>query len=270
MQTTKLRLIAIIAAFIATLIYGAYATDAASSFSTFNLFSIGGAGITQVIPLSPLWSVNVPLSPPTAFTAASSTQGGSLTAGSKLWFEITASNGTGTTTVSSEIATTTNAASLQTNLTWTAVPGATKYFVNFSTTTAGAENAYFVATTTNAYNFTSTSSPIGFGRPPGFPSSFAVQIGNSANPLVVNGVTPITTASIGGSSITAGGCNYATSTLAAGSVSSSTAFITTPKTDPGPSVVWESYAANATQVVTKLCALITVTPVAAVYTIKAI
>jgi hypothetical protein len=239
-----------------------------------NLFTIGGPSATQITPIFPSWSLNVPLSPPT-ISAATTTGGGSLTAGSALYFRVAATNGTGTTTASNEIATTTANANQQINITWPAVPGATKYFVFFSTSTAGAEGAYFAATTSSAYDFTSTSSPTGYGTIPGFPSSFAVQLSNSATPIVVNGVNfaPIatTTVAIGGGALGAGGCAAATSTIAGlGTVSSSTVFITTPAKYPGNGTTWQSWALNSTQIVTQVCALQAGTPVSTVYNVRAI
>jgi hypothetical protein len=242
-----------------------------SSISPANLFKIGG---TQIVPNFPSWSVNIPLSPPTNFAAASSTSpGGSLaTSTAPIYFTVAATNGTGTTTVSSELSTTTKTGSSQIHFSWTAVPGASAYFVYFSTTTPGAENAYFKATTTTAYDFTSTSSP-SFGTPPGFPSSFAVQAGNGATPLTINGLSfsPIatTTGAIGGSALTAGQCATATSTLSVGTVSSSTVVITTPQKFPGPSVTWQSYVLGPTQIVTQVCTLLAGTPVSTLYNVRA-
>ena len=244
--------------------------NAAITLNPANLLKIGG---TQIVPQFPSWSVNIPLSPPTSFAAASSTTGGSLsTSSAPTYFEVAASNGTGTTTVSSELSTTTATGSSRIHFSWSAVPGANSYFVYFSTTTPGAEKAYFVATSSTAYDFTSTSSPL-FGAPPTFPSSFAVQASNGATPLLVNGLNlsgfATTTLPIGGAALGSGQCTTATSTLLVGSVSSSTVFMTTPQKYPGTSVTWQSYALNSTQIVTEVCGLAAVTPVSTAYSVRA-
>jgi hypothetical protein len=262
-------ILAFIAGFVAA--RADYANALTSSISPANLFKIGG---TVIVPNFPSWSVNIPLSPPTNVAAASSTSpGGSLaTSTAPIYFTVAATNGTGTTTISSELSTTTKTGSSQIHFSWTSVPGASAYFVYFSTTTPGAENAYFKATTTTSYDFTSTSSPI-FGTPPGFPSSFAVQAGNGATPLTVNGLpfSPMatTTGAIGGSALGAGQCATATSTLSVGSVSSSTVIMTTPQKYPGSNVMWQSYALNSTQIVTEVCGLSAVTPISTVYNVRA-
>jgi len=261
-------ILAFIAGFVAA--RADYANALTSSISPANLFKIGG---TVIVPQFPSWSVNVPLSPPTNFAAASSTTGGSLTvSNTPIYFTVAATNGTGTTTVSTELSTTTSTGSSRVHFSWTTVPGASAYFVYFSTTTPGAENAYFKATTTTSYDFTSTSTPL-FGAPPSFPSSFAVQAGNGATPLTINGLpfSPIatTTSAIGGSALGAGQCATATSTLSVGNVSSSTVVMTTPQKYPGSNVTWESYALNSTQIVTEVCGLSAVTPVSTQYNVRA-
>lgn len=242
---------------------------ASSSISPANLFTILG---TKIVPNYSSWSINIPLSQPTNVAAVSTA--GSVKANSPLYFEITATNGTGTTTASSEIATTTNSTGTQGFvISWTAVPGATNYFVNFGTTTPGSENAYFLATTTNQYTFTSTSTPVAYGPVPGSPSSFAVQIGNGINPISVNGVSDsiisTTTPLIGGNSLVAGVCDYATSTFAVGTLSSTTAVITTPQKDPGHGVTWGSIVYSSSSIVTEVCAEATLSPVSTIYNIKA-
>lgn len=242
-----------------------------SSISPANLFKIGG---TQIVPIYPTWSVNIPLSQPTNFAAASSTSpGGSLsTSSAPIYFEVVAINSTGTTTVSTELSTTTKTGSSRIHFSWTAVPGATGYAIFYSTTTPGAENAYQLATTSNQYDFTSTSSP-SYATPPGFASALALQLSNGTNPLIVNGisVSPVstTTSAVGGGALTAGQCTTATSTLTLGTVSSSTVVQTTPQKYPGSGFLWQSYALNSTQIVTQVCALANGTPVSTQYNIRA-
>lgn len=247
------------------------AVGASAQIAAASLFQISG---TQITPIFPSWSINIPLAPPSNFRAASSTSpGGSLsTSTTPLYFRVAAINGTGTTTVSSEIATTTRTGSSRIHFSWTPVPGATGYAIFYSTTTPGAQNAYQLATTTNQYDFTSTSSPL-YGRPPAFPSAFAAQLSNGTSSLSANGVnlTPFatTTVAIGGGALSAGACATATSTLAFGNtVSSSTVFMTTPRQYPG-GVVWDSYALSSTQVVTRVCALTATTPISTIYNLRA-
>lgn len=235
-----------------------------------NLFKIGG---TQIMPLYPTWSINIPLSFPGNFSAASSTTGGSLsTSSSPIYFMVSALNSTGTTTPSTELSTTTSTGSSRIHFSWTPVPGATGYAVFYSTTTPGAENAYQIASTTNQYDFTSTSSPA-YAKPPGFSTAFGVQLSNGTSSIAVNGVNiapfATSTPAIGGGALAAGACTTSTSTLAYGyTVSSSTIFMTTPQKFPGNSVVWNSYALSSTQVVTQVCALTAITPVSTAYNLR--
>lgn len=248
------------------------ASAAISTISPANLFQISG---TQITPIYPTWSFNIPLSLPNNFRAASSTSpGGSLsTSSAPIYFQVAAINRTGTTTPSTEIATTTKTGSSRIHFSWTPVPGATGYAVYYSTTTPGGENAYQLATTTNQYDLTSTSSPL-YGRPPAFPSAFAAQLSNGTSSISANGfnLTPFatTTVPIGGGALAAGGCTTATSTLAYGNtVSSSTVFMTTPQKYPGSGVVASSYALSTTQVVTQVCTLTASTPISTPYNLRA-
>jgi hypothetical protein len=129
-----------------------------------------------------------------------------------------------------------------------------------------------MATTTNQYDFTSTSSP-SYAKPLGFPTAFAVQLSNTATPFTINGLSvsaiATTTSPIGGGALGAGACATGTSTIPFGSLSSTTAIMTTPRTYPGAGVVWQSYALNSTQIVTQVCALLSVTPVSTSYNVRA-
>jgi len=251
---------------------GASNARAATSFSAPAPFIQGGTNNAQIIPVFPSWSVNIPLSPPTSFAAASSTAHGSLAQGYPLYFKVAAINAVGTTTSTTEIATTTQAANTNIDLSWTAVPGATGYAIYYSTTTPGAENAYQMATTSNNYDFTSTSSPA-YAKPLGFPTAFSIQLANTATPLTINGFSAsaiaTTTSAIGGGALTAGACATATSTIPFGTLSSTTVFMTTPQKYPGAGVEWQSYALNSTQVVTQVCGLLSVTPVSTAYNVRA-
>jgi hypothetical protein len=246
---------------------------AATSFSTPSPFKQGGTSNTQIIPTYPTWSFNIPLSPPTSFAAASSTSpGGSLaTSTTPIYFELAAINGLGTTTVSTELSTTTKTGSSTIHFSWTASPGATGYALFYSTTTPNALNAYQMATTTNQYDFTSTSSPQ-YAKPLGFPTAFSVQLSNTATPVVINGLSAsaiaTTTSAIGGGALTSGACATGTSTIPFGTLSSTTVFMTTPQKYPGAGVEWQSYALSSTQVVTQVCALLNVTPISTSYNVR--
>jgi hypothetical protein len=186
METTKSEIVRGLAVVSAAILFVALLTassaSAATSFTGPSPFKQGGTGNTQIIPVYPSWSVNIPLSPPQNFAAASSTVGGSLSTGANLFFKVASLNATGTSAPSTELSTTTAATNSQVNLTWIPVPGATGYAVYYSTTTAGLENAFQIATATNAYDFTSTSSPA-YATPLGFPTAFAVQLSNATSSL---------------------------------------------------------------------------------------
>lgn len=78
-----------------------------------------------------------------------------------------------------------------------------------------------------------------------------------------------TTGSIGGGSLTAGTCASTTTALDSSVVTSSAAFITTPKIDPGPDFYWETVLIASSSVSTRVCAAgITGTPTGSTYNVK--
>lgn len=138
---------------------------AASSF-TYRTFQtlIGGS---YVVPTATSLSYATQLNSPTV-TAPTAPSSGSLTAG-PLQIEIAAVSATGTSTPSSEIATT-SIASGALYFSWAPVPGATGYALYFGTSTPGSEGAFFMATSTSGapntnYTLTSTSSPTYYAIP---------------------------------------------------------------------------------------------------------
>lgn len=152
----------------------------ASAATTFaqNLFIIGGGNGNQIVPQFPTWSINEPLQPPVLATTATTT-GGALGSNSTLYFRVAAITASGTTTASSEIATTTGPANTAIKLNFTPVANATGYVLYYGTTTPGSEIAY-QATTTPSMVFTSTSTP-SYALPQGFTTAFAAQLSGTAS-----------------------------------------------------------------------------------------
>lgn len=79
----------------------------------------------------------------------------------------------------------------------------------------------------------------------------------------------VETASISGA-IVGLGCDSADTAFAAFSLSSTTAFVTTPESYPGDGLNWFSYALNSSTIRTKICSDVTVTPAASKYVVKII
>ncbi len=177
--------------------------------------------------LSPVLSQNLAV-PVASLPVATTT--GSVSVGT-IYFEVVATDGTGGTTIGSNLlATTTVYNSAAYNLTWPAIQGAAGYRIYFSTTTPVALTQYFNSTstigTTMAYNFTSTSSPVFV--PTGLPvtnTGYVIKVlpnGQSffdGGNLAVGTTTPVanfqvagtattstTTAEIGASGRTIGSC----------------------------------------------------------------
>jgi hypothetical protein len=86
--------------------------------------------------------------------------------------------------------------------------------------------------------------------------------------VVLEGTSYITTSSLGGGALLAGACS-SVSTAATG-LSSTTAFMTTPKNDPGDGFFWSTIADSATSARTRVCASVAGTPNASVYNVKII
>ena len=76
-----------------------------------------------------------------------------------------------------------------------------------------------------------------------------------------------TSASLGGSALTAGQCTAAVTSVAAG-VASGMAVAATPNTYPGDGFWWEGYVSSAGNVTVKVCAAVAGTPAASTYAIR--
>jgi hypothetical protein len=113
---------------------------------------------------APNWSYGVPLAQP-ILTGAATTTGGTMASSTQLYFAVAALDGqNGTTTVSNVLSQTTDASSTGQagegyEITWGAVTGATGYVVYYGSSPTALSN-YFVATTTNAFTFSTTTSAL--------------------------------------------------------------------------------------------------------------
>jgi hypothetical protein len=121
----------------------------------------------------------------------SATTTGSV-ASSTIYFEITAVDGTGNQTNPSNQLATTTLSNAGFNLTWSPVAGATGYDVYFSTTTPAVFAQYFNATTSSAYDFTSTSSPV-YAFAPSTNNASAVSLTSQGTSFVYGGNGTATT-----------------------------------------------------------------------------
>ncbi len=116
--------------------------------------------------------------------------------------------------------------------------------------------AYFTATTSTASNFPYAS------------TTMVSSITASTSNLTISGPSSIVTSSISGA-IVGLGCDSADTTVSV-TLSSTTAFVTTPQSYPGDGLNWFTYALNSTTMRTKICSDVTVTPVASTYNVKII
>lgn len=134
------------------------------------------ASFINTIVSVPNLSVN--LSAPTiALSAAPTSVSAGMFGGAPLYFQVTSLDGTGAETSGSNVIATTTVASSTLNLSWTAVPGATTYRVYYATSSVATDmKQYFTATTSNQYNFTSTSSPTFVTGIPTTNSAYAIKI----------------------------------------------------------------------------------------------
>ena len=112
------------------------------------------------------------LSAPSGLVATGSTTGGTLAAAT-YYYKVTALNGSGETTGSTEVSVTTTGTTSSVALTWTAVPGATSYRI-YRGTAAASENVYYTSTSNS---FTDTGAANTGGTVP--VSNTASLTGNS-------------------------------------------------------------------------------------------
>lgn len=113
---------------------------------------------THIVANAPNWAFATPLPTVQGLTAATST-GGTLASSTTYTFGVAALGRQGTTTIQNTTSVTTafGAATTNINLTWSAVAGAQGYAVFFATGTPSVLDQYFYASTTNAYNFSTSS-----------------------------------------------------------------------------------------------------------------
>jgi hypothetical protein len=134
--------------------------DSASTVQTNMNGVINGKGFAVQVTGGPVW-LAVPTFPGTVFTGASTT-GGNLTGGQTYYYEITATNSTGETTVSVEksyaVPSGTNTNQITVN--WTAVTGATGYKI-YRGTSSGAEQLLATVGAVTSYADTSNTTPSG-------------------------------------------------------------------------------------------------------------
>jgi hypothetical protein len=165
METTKktLRDLALMLAFTCVLIGAGTVTVFAASSITPGVFTKLVGLFVQPVTTSNSYGTQVQAP---NMAVASST--GSLTGG-RLAVQVAALTLTGTSSPSSEIATTTSInEALQ--ITWPTMPGATGYAVYIGTSTPGSEHSYFMATSTGGtlntyYTLAATSSPTYYAIP---------------------------------------------------------------------------------------------------------
>lgn len=80
----------------------------------------------------------------------------------------------------------------------------------------------------------------------------------------------VVTPSIGGGSLAAGACASATSSVDSTVVSSTAAFVTTPRNDPGTGFQWYTILTAPSTITTRVCAEVLGTPTATTYMVKII
>ena len=158
---------------------------AASSFVQVNFQKLVGLNL---VPVSTNYSYATQMVAPTV-TAPTVFGAGSLSAG-LLKIQVAALSATGTSSPSSEYATT-SVASKSIYLSWATIPGATGYAVYVGTSTPGSEQSYFMATSTAGavntnYTLTSTSTPTYYSIPASGSGYFA-SIGSATTTFDTSG-----------------------------------------------------------------------------------
>ena len=92
----------------------------------------------------------------------------------------------------------------------------------------------------------------------------------ASNQAVIYGQMPIvgTTAAIGGAALLAGACASTTTTVTGATAAMTVT--TSPTIYPGDGGVWESYVSAANTIITKVCAIIAMTPASSTYNLRVI
>lgn len=156
---------------------------------------VNGPNTSVVVSLNaPNWSAGTPLPVVQGLAAATSTAG-TLASSTTWYFEVSALDAQGTTTVSSTASATTDQVATESMIVnWGAVPGALGYAVYFSTSTPTSFSQYFLATTSSQYLFaTSTGSKSGSYSKTDT-TAFATLI-NPAGPSYIDGANGSATSS---------------------------------------------------------------------------
>lgn len=162
-------------------------------------------------------TLSVALPVPSSFALPNATTTGSVNAG-YLAFSVTAIDGVGESLPSVALATTSADNAHAYNLRWNAVPGASAYRIYFSTSSSPQSfTQYFLATTSNQYTFTATTSPTFI--PAGIPSTngaFSAIFNSSGPSWVLGGSMGIGTSTIGAGIMVSVSTTTATSTVEVG------------------------------------------------------
>lgn len=87
--------------------------------------------------------------------------------------------------------------------------------------------------------------------------------------VTFEGASHLVTASIGGGALLAGACASTNTTISA-PVASTTAFETTPQSDPGDGFFWNTILLSSTTAKTRVCASVAGTPNSSIYNVKII
>lgn len=174
---------------------------------TFHLTDVilGQNTTTVAAANAPNWGIGIPIAQPVVSSIATSSYGSAasgLASSTTYYFAIAAIAGNGTTTLSSGVTMTTDASTTQTNpevvnLKWNALNGATGYAIYFSTTTP-LYNQYFLATTTGAYDFSTSTGSIG-GTDVNTDSTAFSELINPNGPDIFNDSINISTSTVAAS-----------------------------------------------------------------------
>jgi len=129
-----------------------------------------------------------------------------------------------------------------------------------------------VTTSTGSFEFPNGSTSSSLTLQPGQTASLASGFATASNALYtyVTSITPLTavSASIGGSSLSAGACTSGAVTVNGASASSGLTVKATPNTDPGAGFTWGAFISSANTVTVRVCAIAAGTPTASTYDVS--
>ncbi len=166
-----------------------------SSSSLARLFTVSNAGYVGIgasnpqnaLSLTGGDNISIDMSTPAKPTIASSTTGGTLSA-RVYYIKISASDGVGVTTPSTEVTATTTGTTGSITLSGYSVTGASSYRIYFATSTgAGNENVYISTTTTTFVLSTSTPAVYTAGTVPTVTTAYVDKISASGNSWLLGG-----------------------------------------------------------------------------------